>query len=260
MAHAGAWLQPEGKGQLINSLVYYRSDTYVDPDGDKFDQDTFSKTELNPYGEYGLTENATVGFNAFLQYFSQSPEDALPTVPTLRMGDTFGVELELFSRHMLWQQDNLVLSVQPLVKLPTLYVGKDDRTTQATPFDVQLGFTGGYSKNFFGCDNFAELGLAYRHRFGDPSDQIRLNAKFGTHLNEDWMAILEASGIFSVAEPSTPAFTALGEDDIDLGKVSASLVYNLTDTVALSAGGFYHPYARNTGQGGGAILSVWWTF
>jgi hypothetical protein len=259
-ARAEAWLQPEGHGQLISSLVYYRSDTYVDPHGERFDQNAFSKTELNPYGEYGLSKNTTVGFNAFLQDFSQSPEDALPTVPTLRMGDTAGFELELFSRHLLYRQDGFILSAEPLVKLPTLYMGKDGGGSETTPFDVQLGIFGGYSKNCFGHDNFSELGVAYRHRFGSPADQLRLDLTLGTHLTDDWTALLAVNGILGVGASSTPAFTALGEDDIDLGKVSASLVYDLTDSVAVSAGGFYHFYARNTGEGGGAIVALWWTF
>lgn len=71
-ALAAAWTQAEGQWQINTSAVLYNTSKFFDVNGNLQHQKPLTKTELNPYLEYGLTDDLTLGFNGFIQYFSTS--------------------------------------------------------------------------------------------------------------------------------------------------------------------------------------------
>ena len=74
-ANAAAWLQTEGRWFTASNFVFYQSDTFVDRSGNDSDINTFRKYEFNPYIEYGLTKNITLGTNLFADKLTQSGQD-----------------------------------------------------------------------------------------------------------------------------------------------------------------------------------------
>ena len=59
-AHAGAWLQPEGHGLLINTLEATEASEVFDVSGKRIDGPGFLKSELRFYGEFGLSDTVTL--------------------------------------------------------------------------------------------------------------------------------------------------------------------------------------------------------
>lgn len=276
-AHAGAWLQKQGHGQLITSALYYRTDTFYDHNGDKIAGDPYSKTELNPYAEYGVTNWLTVGGNLLLADNSSSRS------PFGTREDYYSMQGEIFARVPLYENANQILSLQPLIKFPTRYATHDFDTGRSGDFNLTLNkwdiikpnnlseiFQGNYDtelsllagQNFtaYGYAHFIDAGVGYRYRGGPSRNQFRLNATLGTHIDERWTTLAQAFYTRATEIPTTTAITQQTEDDYDLLKLQLSAVYALTDHVSLQAGGFVQPYARNSGTDGGVMSALWWNF
>ena len=63
---AAAWTQKAGEGLAIVKLGGYENNRYWDNGSHRRRSPSYRKLELNPYVEYGVTDRATVGANAFL--------------------------------------------------------------------------------------------------------------------------------------------------------------------------------------------------
>ena len=74
-AHAGAWTQAKGHGQVIVSGTYTDSPKGFDDDGNAVDSPDYRKFELNTLIEYGITDAVT----AILQPQIQSVDIGQPT-------------------------------------------------------------------------------------------------------------------------------------------------------------------------------------
>ena len=59
-AHASAWTQPQGAGQVIVTGVYSHSAKGFDAKGDTIDIDDYTKAEAYVLAEYGVTDDLTV--------------------------------------------------------------------------------------------------------------------------------------------------------------------------------------------------------
>ena len=59
-AHAGAWLQPEGHGLLINTLEATEASQVFNLSGERVDGPDFLKSELRFYGELGVSDKVTL--------------------------------------------------------------------------------------------------------------------------------------------------------------------------------------------------------
>lgn len=254
-ANPGAWVQAKGNLQIINNLTYYHSNERFDAAGGKVPTPTFQQFEYNPYIEYGLWDHTTIGANLFLQRVKSQ-------------GDTnWGLaDAEFFTRTQLWKtnpawkQSELVLAIQPLVKIPGIYddsatpiIGSDDP-------DVALSLFAGYSFNYFTQKTFTEHEVQYRHRFGTPEDQIRLNSTFGQDISEKWQVLAQSFTTLSTDTVRGSTFTQSARDDYDLVKVQLTGLYQLNDRISLQGGAFYNITGRNTGNGIGGLFSIWHRF
>jgi len=94
-AHAGAWNQRAGEGQIITTTHWARAD------GGNFDDDlavisNFTKLETRLWLEHGLTDNLTLVLNGALQQISYS--DISEKVEFEGFDDTeFGLQFEIAS-------------------------------------------------------------------------------------------------------------------------------------------------------------------
>jgi hypothetical protein len=128
LVSAAAWTKAEGSGQFIGTLSGYFSNHYFDREGNSRSSDVFlQKFEVNPFLEYGITDDITVGFNQSIQNWNLKKKNVALSVFDFRQcglysnGNIQNVseyvsEIDLFLRKKLWDKDNLVLSVQPLIK------------------------------------------------------------------------------------------------------------------------------------------------
>lgn len=248
-AFAGAWLQPEGKGQLIINNYYYTADKLFTNTGHQQSQSTYTKYELNPYAEFGWNDWLTVGGSLSLQRTSQS------NTTNFGIGDS-----EFFARLRVWQTDNLILSVSPLIKLPSLDRSSDRPKIGSDDPDAGIGAALGYGFNAWGQHHFAEGAATYRYRFGSPENQWNLSATLGIGLTERWMLMPQIFATYRTKDPQTAVFTQSSGDDYDQLKLQLSAIYKLNDKTSLQLGGFSDIKGKNTGSGQGALISVWRTF
>ena len=251
-AHAGAWTQPEGSGEAILNTLYFSSDGFWNANGDHSAQPEFTKFELNPYLEYGITQELTLGANLFLHTLTQENPATSRDNHNAGLGNS-----ELFARYAFYQSDRSVLSLQPLIALPSAYDASDAPRSGSDSLDAEMSLLGGRNFNWLGQSHYAEARLGYRHRTdGDLHDQLRLDAKLGLRLSESWEIIPAVYSIWSINADQRGTFTEDGQQDYDLLKLEAMARYNLNARTYLQGGGFSHIYGRNVGDGIGLMLSL----
>lgn len=253
-AFAAGWTQPKGKTQAIVTARYYTTDEYFDNSGHSQSQPTYDKYEINPYFEYGLTDTITLGANVFLDYVSQD-------VPGALQSDNYGLsDTELFARFRVYKDEANVFSLQPLIKLPSVYSRSGSPRSGGDQTDIELAAQGGHNFSLVGVPAFTTLSAAYRHRFEDPADQVKLDWVVGAHLTDRFMLLPQLSYTGRVNAPVNPAFTQSGSDDYNLLKLQLSAVYSITPDWSAELGVFDHVSGKNTGSGGGVTLAVWKQF
>lgn len=248
-ANPGAWVLDEGMWQVITTSSYYHSDERFDGAGNKIPQPTYQKFEINPYIEYGLMEHTTVGANLFLQQAKSGGES------------NWGLaDAEFFARTRLWHTEDMVISVQPLIKIPGLFDDSSQPTIGSDDADLALSGFFGYHFNLLDKRHFSEVEMQYRHRLGTPEDQYRINATIGLTITPQWQFLAQSFTTLSSDSVRGATFTQSARDDYDLQKIQLSGVYQVDDGLSLQAGGYYNIAGRNTGNGLGAIFGVWKRF
>jgi len=252
-AFASAWTQNQGSGQAILTGTYYDTSSYWSNQGHKQSEPTYSQYDLNPYIEYGLTSDITVGTNFFLLRDHQDGSTTGTSQTSWGLGDS-----EFFLRKRLWQGDGLVFSAQPMVKLPSP-TDTMPKLGGSSP-DAGLGLSGGYSFIAWGLQDFADIDTQYRHRFGTPKDQVNLAGTVGISVSPSWMIMPQTFFTYRTTTPTNAVFTNSGADDYNLITMQLSAVYKVTDETSLQFGGFDHVAGRNTGSGDGVLFAVWKKF
>ncbi len=247
-ASAGAWTQPKGHGQLILTALHYSADERFDVDGTEVSQARYSKQELNPYLEYGLTDRVTLGGSTFLQHLDDSSDSSSG------IGDT-----ELFARWGFYRSERFAFSIQPEIKLPSPQADSGSPTIGSEHIDYGGRVMGGMNFSWWGRKHFAEMQLGYRHRSGEPADQVLCATTLGLNITERITVLSQGFGVVSNTGAGS-TFTQSPRDDYSLGKTQLSALYRLNNQQTVQLGVFAHMDGRNTAKGGGVILGWWRNF
>jgi protein XagA len=262
-----AWTREAGRWFSAHTLTTYRTNHFIDDNGTSLRQPAFAKQEWNGYFEYGWRDSVTVGANLFLHRLAADYRRYEATSPTIVHGtdENHGLaDSEFFLRKRLWQGvafgNQAVVSVQPLIKLPSLYEAGGDPRSGTEDFDAELRLQGGMNFDFLGRSHFSTVELAYRKRMGEWGDQYRVDATLGFTLTPQFTLLMQQF-LTQRVDGSTRTVSGSGEvSDYDLTKAQISLVYRVNATTRLQLGGFRHIHARNTGDGEGMLLSLWKEF
>jgi len=249
VAYAAAWLQEQGKGQMIHSVYHYSADKFLDVDGNKLDQTSFFKLEDNIYIEYGLREDITLGLNPSIQMMEQGAEY------TWGLADT-----EIFARKKMWQNDASVFSIQPLIKIPGPYNKDRNLKLGNKQVDLELRTLFGHGFSIKDKDLFSNFELAYRYRAGEPGNQIKFDATIGLKQNDNLMFVLQSFNSLAVTSPEVNSFNSVNSTDYDLSKIQISAVSKISPDKSVQLGVFKDVWGKNTGSGGGILLSLWSSF
>jgi len=290
-SYAAAWTQNKGSGQLIVGSSIYQSSRYYDSSSDLKSSGTdFTKLEFNPFIEYGLTDDVTVGINPSLQIWRFDKNNANEPIFDFRQCGVYSYspsyqinahifESELFLRKKLYDKDNLVFSVQPLVKTPCIYYnnGKLEAISDTTDYEIRL--LGGYGfkwdpginlsdakRPFAGQYHFINFEAAYRKRNNNKfSDQIRIDATAGFRPYKELLLLTQAFTTISTGDEAvrgviTNNGLATQEDDYYSVKLQISAVQQITKSKSIAFGYFRELAGRNSGIGNGFNISVWHGF
>lgn len=251
---ANPWVQNPGHGIAILNAVTYTTERYFDASGHEIAQPRFTKYELNPYVEYGLSEDWTLGASLFLHRLQQKNGGSLNE-------DNWGLgNSEFFARRALWSEGQQALSGDLFTALPSAYSETGGPKAGRDDYDLGVALNAGQGFALWGRDDhFAALRAAYRYRHGALGDQVQVEARTGLRVDADWLLLPELQWTLPV-QGSGAGRSVAGQNDYRLLKGQLSAVYLLDDLHGIQAGLFRHLDGENTGGGGGVLVSLWRRF
>lgn len=245
-ALAGAWLAPEGHGQVVVTGTASTATNTFDGGGSLQSTPRYNKYELQALIEYGVTDWFTAMAIPALQHVSIAP-------PTNASRTGFG-NSEFGGRVRLIQQDNWILSGQATVRVPGTGDTNNPAAIGYTGTDVDLRALFGVSFPFYGMPAFFDAQLAQRFRTGGPPHEIRLDLSFGLRTAQQWLVLVQQFNVISEGA-GEPPFAAN-----NYHKLQFSLIYDLTPQWSLQGGAFTTFAGRNALQENGALAAVWYRF
>lgn len=235
---------PEGETLAITQTSYFTGKHYWDSDGERARMDRFKKWEIQPYLEHGLSERVTVGGSFFMQRVQQAGAN-----------NTGIADPEFFARAKLWQGKRSLLSVQPLIKLPSRFE-HNDRTprggSKSTDFELSLLY--GESLNIVGPRDYLDVRVGYRDRTRHLHGQYRTDVALGMSPWEGWLFVPALRSTLATGIPDHTRFSQSGDLDYDLLKAELTIAYQLPSEHWVQATWFDHLEGAQTGDGTG--LSV----
>jgi hypothetical protein len=242
-ALAGAWLQEDGGLLVSTQALYYQTDSYFDVTGEELAQRDFTKQELNLYTEYGWSEKFTLGANLFINRVEQGD-------------DNFGIaDPEFFARATLFKTDNSVISIQPLIKLPSLYQYGGSPRGGTDSFDGELSLLYGRNMPIISARDYMDMRVGYRERSDGLNGQYRVDVSYGLYVT-DYLLCVPAFRSVIAAKNDAQTFNNNGSLDYDLYKAEMSLYYPLNDFQQVGMGYFHHIAGQQTGAGQGFSIGL----
>jgi hypothetical protein len=245
-ASAGAWLQPEGRGQVIFNPSVMVAGSRFDRTGRPWRTDRFVKQDNITLIEYGLRSNLTLLLNLTSRGEAYPIEGAVQRVYTSRLGGG--------TRLALWRGDNIVFSAQISVgsglerSMPVL----DRRFGVRHEADARLlagfGFTLGQ------WPAFVEAQLGYRWRSGRFADEARLDLSFGVKPADRLQILLQAFNTVAVEGQGYP------RERPRQHKLQLSALFDMTETWSVQAGFFTSVAGRQSLREQGILLGLWRKF
>lgn len=242
-AQAGAWLQPKHEGLFVAQATYFSNTEFYDRSGRTRPQAKYTKYELQPYLEYGLADNLTMGATAYLQRADQSNRD------------NYGIaDPEFFLRTALWKGERQIVSIQPLVKLRSEFEHNTTPRGGSSSTDAELSLLYGRNMDIFSPRDYLDVRVGYRFRGNKLNDQIRADAALGLNVSENWTLVPAMRLIDATKIPSGIAFSENGDQDYTLLKAEIGASYRLSQKQAVSITVFDHIDGKQTGNGSGLSL------
>ncbi len=242
-ACAGAWLLPENQGYFILNDTYFRSDHYWDASGDSHKQASFNKLEVQPYAEYGLTGKLTIGADAYAQYDWQGGVD------------NWGLaDPELWARMKLWDNGSQLVSIQPLVKLPsTFYYNDLDPRGGSHSTDEELSLLFGSSAHIVSDRDYIDSRIGYRERNQGLSPQWKADLSVGISPWDHWILVPAVRYVGST-KIDAQTFSESGDLDYRLLKAELGLLYKYNNGDWWQFNVFDHLDGTQTGNGEGISI------
>jgi hypothetical protein len=217
-ARSGGWPQPAGSGEIILTVSRLTADERYDGNGNKRWTSSYTKHEISPYAEYGLTTNLTLIAEAAWKreetdYFGFTFED-----------DGFS-RLKAGARYAIGTWQKTLFSVQPLATLHLGDAGDDPAATKSGDIDAELGIVLARNETLFGMNLFSVQEVAWRYRDRGRPDQLRADITLGGKPLPGTMLLLKSLNTASLKS------TQAGEL-YRSSKLAISLVQDLPADVA----------------------------
>lgn len=258
LAHAGAWNQKAGEGQVISTTHWSRAE------GGYYDEDVagvsdFTKLENRLWLEHGLTKNLTFILNGAIQEISY--RDVVEKITFEGFDETeIGIQYEFARR------EGLAASVR------TSYVvdGQLDEAavTVLSPGDMgEIRFLLGQSRDLSGGVIFHDSQFALRSASLQNIDQIHGAITLGYKPTDRWAVMVQGFGAQKFNFNSLTRRTFVGRELIDIeivrpntqsqviGQISAAWQYK--PSRYLQVGGRKTIYGRNIVNESGLFIGLW---
>ncbi len=252
---AGAWGQEKGHLFLSAQAYYYTTDRYYDSQGDSHDRGgRFYKYEINPYLEYGVTQRDTLIANVFFDTLTDDASGSERTTTGL-------ADLEIGLQHRFYKGQQGIAAIQGLLVIPTGYDIDDDPRLGYGRFGAEIGILYGRSYKFMNQYGFLDLRLGVRDYFGYPATQIRPMITAGYDLSSKWQVMASGEMHYGLDNGSEKKLgpNLLVQPNYRLLKLTLSARYRISSNYSIVASGYAHAWGEDTGGGGGAYVSLWYS-
>lgn len=202
MTLASPWGQEPGGIFAVTRFDYFVANS---------DDQRFQRLETNSFAEIGLPGNFTVGGKVL--YGTSIFDDA-----STRVSDTGFSEIEGFVQKRIAGGEINVLSVRLSGARPAQFDSGARLGLVNDGAETELRLLGGRTLAFVDYKVFATAEIAYRKRFGNGADQVRVDATLGYEPTPNWLLLADVFSITSVRNET------LGGSDFDVIKLQPSVV------------------------------------
>jgi hypothetical protein len=263
-AWAGAFLFPEGRGQVIVTTTFADARKAYDARGRLIQTPPYRKFETKFYVEHGLTDWLTLvgegsymnfhGAAARVDYLNLLIDEAkagLPLTLSAPPGPRYaGVGLGAFgARVRLFEYGAYVVSLEASLRTasPSARRFLDMRDQWQADARLQLG----RGIELFGFPGFLDAQIGYRSR-GQNGDEIRADFTFGLR---PIVSVLLMAQSFSAVTPRAGLATFVASQKFQL-----SAVYDVTKYMSVQLGVVTALGGANSPAERGVVSALWWRY
>lgn len=196
-AWAGAWPLKPGQTQAITGFSLTTANERFDGPAAVLPDAQFRKLEGRLFFERGVTERLT--FTGQAAYARSELDDGA----AISVGG--GGEIEAGLRATLWRGRRTVGALQAVIGGSTGFSGARDPVTGANGVDLEGRALFGLSLDDLLAGGFLDAQGAYRRRFGDAADEVRLDLTTGFAIGPtDWRFFIQSFNSFGVTDAVAP--------------------------------------------------------
>lgn len=247
-AQAGAWPQKKDDLQVIISFKNTRADQDYNAQGEKIRRNRFSKRELSPYIEYGLSDKITlVGSMALTQE------------ETSWLGSTISnrglSRIEAGARFALGQWDDTYFSFQPLLIWHGAMNQSDPYGSQRGDVDGEFGITMGQNFELWGLQGFSDNLVGIRIKPASRLNEVKANLTIGLDFAGGRKIMVKSESYASFTRDTNAA-----PSQIQSNKLGLSFVQKLDKTVSMELSGMAAVSGRNTINEQTLGFALWYDF
>ena len=245
-ARAGGWPLAPGAGELIVPVTHMTAGERYDSSGTKQWKPRYTKIEIAPYAEYGLTRRLTL-----------TGEAAWVTDKTDFFGMNFRerglTRIKAGARFAFGTWAGTHFSVQPIATLHLAGAANDPAATAKGDIDAEMAFVVARNEKLLGIDAFSVQEVAWRYRDRGRPDEVRADITFGA---KPWPGVMLLVKSLNTAALSA---TAAG-NTYQSGKLALSLVHDVAPGWALEAGMEHSVFGRDAIAERTLRFAVWRRF
>jgi hypothetical protein len=247
-ALAGAWPQAPGALQIILPFTTTRATETYDDDGKSQRRNRFTKQELSPYIEYGLSRNITLVSTLALTHERSSWLGSTTSDRSLS-------RIEAGARLALGTWQDTLFSLQPLVAWHGSESTSDPFASRRGDIDGELDLTMGQNFQWLGMEGFTDNLIGIRVRPADRPSELKANLTIGVRPTARTMLMLksESYAAFSGGGGPNPA-------NLRSSKLGISFVRELDKTVSMEFAGMASVSGRNTIKERSLGFALWYRF
>jgi len=246
-AHASAWPQDQGKGQVIVTGSYSSGEPFSGSSGYLGDVPKTDKAEVYSLIEYGVTPELT----AFVIPSFSDVKVSGGGAPDQYTGAGY---TELGGHYTFAKTTSDVFSVQASVRIPGASDGSRLAQTGQTDTQFDARVLWGRKFSIGHVPAFFDEQLGVRFRNGGPPDELHDDFTLGAQLSPKWLLLAQSFNVVSLGSGGSEF------PQTNYHKAALSLVRHIDDHWSLQVGGMTTIAGHNALKETGAFLAVWRRF
>ncbi|HEY1736726.1 MAG TPA: hypothetical protein VGG12_08770 [Methylovirgula sp.] len=244
-AHAGAFLEPAGQGEIITSASFSDSTRFFDNNGKLIPIPEYQRFDLGSYIEYGASDRVTLVLQPNADIAHQDIfQPVQPFAATMDFGARFG----------LANFGSTVISVQALAHLPLTSTSTASALfdqDRAPGFDARLMLGQGFQLG--AMPGFLDMAVSHTWLGDGLPDEWHAEATVGLRPIPKLMLLFASYSTLSPESVAiTPSWYWL--------KLQPGVVYDLTPQWSIEGGFFATVIGQNAGRELGPTAAVWYRF